>query len=165
MYLNFTVKIPDVAGKLLYEKRGDITYVKYEYDRVYVPEKKYTLPKRATIGKVYLGDKSLRVHTTESASAKIFIEFIALIIRNKIYTCLIDEMKNMEKKPNYMTVPAALKELEKIEMVRQTDNIYRLDHAVTATQKKILKAFGLTENYIKHKADDISGQLKKIQRK
>ncbi len=114
--------------------------------------------------KTYLGDKSLRVHTTESASAKIFIEFIALIIRNKIYTCLIDEMKNMEKKPNYMTVPAALKELEKIEMVRQTDNIYRLDHAVTATQKKILKAFGLTENYIKHKADDISGQLKKIQR-
>ena len=69
--------------------------------------------------KTYLGDKSLRVHTTESASAKIFIEFIALIIRNKIYTCLIDEMKNMEKKPNYMTVPAALKELEKIEMVRQ----------------------------------------------
>ena len=73
--------------------------------------------------------------------------------------------ENMDKKPNYMTVPAALKELEKIEMVRQTDNIYRLDHAVTATQKKILKAFGLTENYIKHKADDISEQLKKIQRK
>ena len=98
-------------------------------------------------------------------SAKIFIEFIALMIRNKIYTCLTDEMKNMDKKPNYMTVPVALKELEKIEMVRQTDNIYRLDHAVTATQKKILKAFGLTENYIKHKADDISKQLKKIQRK
>ena len=39
MYLNFTVKIPDVPGKLLYEKRGDITYVKYEYNRIYVPEK------------------------------------------------------------------------------------------------------------------------------
>lgn len=39
MYLNFTVKIPDAAGKLLYEKRGNTTYVKYEYDRVYVPEK------------------------------------------------------------------------------------------------------------------------------
>ena len=59
MYLNFTVKIPDVAGKLLYEKRGEITYVKYEYDRVYVPEKKYTLPKRATIGKVSLSDNSM----------------------------------------------------------------------------------------------------------
>ena len=113
--------------------------------------------------KTYLGDKSLRVHTTESASAKIFIEFIALIIRNKIYTSLIDEMKNMDKKPNYMTVPAALKELEKIEIVRHPDNIYRLDHAVTATQKKILKAFGLSENYIKHKADDISKELQTIQ--
>ena len=59
MYLNFTVKIPDVAGKLLYEKRGEITYVKYEYDRVYVPEKKYTLPKRATVGKVSPSDKSM----------------------------------------------------------------------------------------------------------
>ena len=36
-------------------------------------------------------------------------------------------MKKLEKKPNYMTVPAALKELEKIEMVRQLDNVYRLD--------------------------------------
>lgn len=109
--------------------------------------------------KTYLGDKSIRVHTTESASAKIFIEFIALIIRNKIYTSLMDEMKTMDKKPNYMTVPAAIRELEKIEMVRQTDHVYRLDHAVTATQKKILKAFGLTENFIKYKAKDISEQL------
>jgi hypothetical protein len=42
-----------------------------------------------------------------------------------------------------MTVPAALKELEKIEMVRQFDGVYRLDHAVTKTQKTILKALGL----------------------
>ena len=42
-----------------------------------------------------------------------------------------------------MTVPAVIKELEKIEMTRQTDNVYRLDHAVTAKQKKILQAFGM----------------------
>ena len=30
--------------------------------------------------------------------------------------------------------------LVKIEMTRQTDNVYRLDHAVTAKQKKGLKA-------------------------
>ena len=41
------------------------------------------------------------------------------------------------------TVPAAIRELEKIEMVRQTDGKYRIDHAVTATQKAILKAFGI----------------------
>jgi transposase len=110
--------------------------------------------------KSYLGNKSLRVYTDESISAKIFIEFIALIIRSKIYTCLKDEMNYLDKKPNYMTVPAALKELEKIEMVRQLDNVYRLDHAVTAVQKTILKAFGLDAAYIKYRAAEISQQLR-----
>lgn len=110
--------------------------------------------------KSYLGNKSLRVYSDESASAKIFIEFIALIVRCKIYTCLKDEMKKLDKRPNYMTVPAALKELEKIEMVRQLDNVYRLDHAVTAVQKKILRAFGMDAVNIKYQASEISEQLK-----
>lgn len=109
--------------------------------------------------KSYLGNKSLRVHSDESASAKIFIEFIALIIRSKIYTSLKEEMNKIDKRPNFMTVPAAIKELEKIEMVRQLDNVYRLDHAVTATQKTILKAFGIDVSYVKYKADEISEAL------
>ncbi|MDD2402735.1 MAG: transposase [Clostridia bacterium] len=112
--------------------------------------------------KSYLGNKSLRVYSDESASAKIFIEFIALIIRNRIYTSLKEEMKNLNKRPNYMTVPVAIKELEKIEMVRQLDNIYRLDHAITAAQKTILKAFGIDAAYIKYKADEISEALGKV---
>ena len=40
--------------------------------------------------KSYLGNRSLRVHSTESAEAKIFIELVALIIRNRIYTLLKD---------------------------------------------------------------------------
>lgn len=98
--------------------------------------------------------------SNESAAAKILIEFVALIVRCKIYTQLKAMMKEMSRKPNYMTVPAALKELEKIEMVRQMDNVYRLDHAVTATQKNILKAFGADENYIKSKAIRLGEQLK-----
>ncbi|MGB4659774.1 MAG: transposase, partial [Mobilitalea sp.] len=104
---------------------------------------------------------SIRVHSDESASAKIFIEFVALIVRSKLYTNLLDEMKKMNKKSNYMTVPAAIRELEKIEMVRQTDNVYRLDHAVTATQKTILGAFGLNESHIKNRATEISNSLQK----
>lgn len=111
--------------------------------------------------KTYLGDKSLRVHSAESTSAKIFIEFVAIIIRNKMYTCLVDEMKRLNKKPNYMTVPAAIKELEKIELTRQADNVYRLDHAVTKTQKNILNAFGLTDKNIEYRANWISEELKK----
>lgn len=78
------------------------------------------------------------------AKAKIFIEFVALIVRNKIYTCLEDRLKELQKKKNYMTVPATLKELDKIELIRQKDGVYRIDHAVTATQKDILQAFNMT---------------------
>lgn len=111
--------------------------------------------------KTYIGDKSLRVHSTESTSSKIFIEFVAMIIRNKMYTSLFDEMKRLNKKPNYMTVPAAIKELEKIELTRQADNVYRLDHAVTKTQKNILNAFGLTDKNIEYRANWISEELKR----
>lgn len=110
--------------------------------------------------KSYLGDKSLRIYGDSSGESKIFIEFIALIIRNRIYNYLKDEMKVLAKRPNYMTVPSALKELDKIEMVRLTDNIYRLDHAITATQKTILNAFGLDANIVRHYAAELSQTLK-----
>lgn len=113
--------------------------------------------------KSYLGNKSIRVYSEESARAKIFVEFVAMILRCKMYTKLKEEMKKLEKKPNYMTVPAALKELEKIEMVRQLDNVYRLDHAVTANQKTILNAFGLEANHIKYYASELSKELKKAE--
>ena len=113
--------------------------------------------------KSYLGNKSIRVYSEESARAKIFVEVVAMILRCKMYTKLKEEMKKLEKKPNYMTVPAALKELEKIEMVRQLDNVYRLDHAVTANQKTILNAFGLDANHIKYYASELSKELKKAE--
>ena len=65
----------------------------------------------------------------------------------------------MEDQPNFMNVPAALKELEKIEMIRQGDGVYRLDHAVTANQKKILKAFNIDAKDVKNGAKDISDRL------
>ena len=113
--------------------------------------------------KSYLGNKSIWVYSEESARAKIFVEFVAMILRCRMYTKLKEEMKILEKKPNYMTVPVALKELEKIEMVRQLDNVYRLDHAVTANQKTILNAFGLDANHIKYYASELSKELKKAE--
>ena len=86
------------------------------------------------------------------------IAFVALIIRNRMYTKLKDEEELLEK-PNDMNVPASIRELERIEMIRQADGVYRLDHAVTATQKTILKAFGIDMNYVKRKAREISDQL------
>ena len=105
--------------------------------------------------KSYLGGRSIRTCHDEPTYSKIFIEFVALIIRNKIYTCLTDRMKEIHKRKNYMTVPAALKELDKIELIRQADGIYKLDHAVTATQKDILQAFNLTATNVRKEAEKI----------
>ena len=69
----------------------------------------------------------------------------------------------MDKKQNYMTVPAALKELEKIEMLKGADNEYNLDYAVTATQKAILKAFDMTSDNVHKQARAISSDLARIE--
>lgn len=77
------------------------------------------------------------VRYSRSISAKIFIEFIALIVRNRIYNLLRENMLRIDAKYNYLTVPAAVRELEKIEMVRRNGGNYRPDHAVAKTQKVI----------------------------
>ena len=110
--------------------------------------------------KSFLGGKSLRVRSNESASAKLFVSFVALIIRNRMYCLLKDEMLKRDRKSNFMTVPKAIRELEKIEMVRLGDGTYRLDHAVTATQKAILSAFGMDEKDIGETAKEVSALLK-----
>lgn len=113
--------------------------------------------------KTFLGNRTARIGSGESYEAKMFVLFIAMIIRNRIYTCLADEMERNETKANYMTVPAALKELEKIEMIKRTDGRYRMPYAITATQKAILKAFGIKGEHIKKEAEKIADQLEAVE--
>ena len=109
--------------------------------------------------KTFIGAKSERVQSSQSISSKIFIEFIALIIRNRIYNLLKEQMLRMESRQKFMTVPAAIRELEKIEMVRRNGKCYKLDHAVTKTQKIILSSFGLDEVSVSKSAEEISKLL------
>lgn len=60
----------------------------------------------------------MRVQTDEAFRTKTLIGFIALIIRNRIYTSLDAVIGEGENKPNYMTVPAAIKELAKVDGIR-----------------------------------------------
>ena len=110
--------------------------------------------------KSYLGNNSYRVYTDEAVSAKIFIEFVALILRSKMYTLLKDEEEKLDSRPNYMTVPAAIRELEKIEMIRGLDRKYRLDHSITATQKTILGSFNMYSRYIKDRVARLSERIR-----
>ncbi|WP_036611951.1 hypothetical protein [Oribacterium sp. P6A1] len=72
MYYDFWVDLPDAPGKYIFEKRGGTTYVKYEYDRIYDPEKQITYPKRATIGK--LSDDRMMIQPNQTFLTYIFIE-------------------------------------------------------------------------------------------
>lgn len=132
-------------------------------EAIHLYKSRDTSEKLFSSDKTFLGNNSFRTHSNETTAGKIFIEFIALIIRCRIYTCLKAEAERLESKPNYMTVPAAIKELEKIEMVRGYDKVYRLDHAITATQKTILGAFDLSENDVKRAVTTISDRLKAVE--
>jgi hypothetical protein len=109
--------------------------------------------------KTFLGSNSMRTHTARALSAKIFVEFVALIVRNRIYNLLKETMLRLQTKTNYMNVPKAIRELEKIEMVRRNNGCYRLDHAVTKKQKTILGAFGLADTDVLNSVAEISRLL------
>lgn len=111
--------------------------------------------------KSYLGNRSFRTYSNESTASKVFVEFVALIIRHRFYRYLREQIRKTKKR-EYMTVPAAIRELEKIEMIRQPNGDYVLDHAVTATQKEILKAFNLDAGDIRKRAKELNVELHKI---
>lgn len=74
---------------------------------------------------------------------------------------LKDEMAKLDKKPIFITVPATIRELGKIEMLRKTDGRYRLDHAVTAIRKTILKALDMDARTVRIMANELSDILMK----
>ena len=115
--------------------------------------------------KSYLGNRSFRIQSSESMVNKIFIEFVALIIRNRFHRLLKERMEDSARKYNYMTVPAAIKELEKIGMIRPCgDGSYVMHHAVTAVQKEILKAFDMNETKIRKQAQELSALIDSIEK-
>ncbi len=90
--------------------------------------------------------KRFRVHSDESLGSKVFIVFIATILRSQIYTRM---KKIRDKDKKHFTVPATIKELDKILAVRQGDDEpFIRNRKLTAIQKKMLKEFGVTEKDI-----------------
>lgn len=85
-------------------------------------------------------------------STKIFVEFIALIVWKRIYNLFKETMLRLQTGMNYINVPKAIRELEKIEMVRWNNGCYRLEHAVTKKQKTLLSFFGLADTDVFHPA-------------
>lgn len=115
--------------------------------------------------KSYLGNRAFRTYSGKATENKIFIEFIALILRNRYYTKLKDLETETGRRENYLTVTAAVRELEKIELIRQMDKVYKIDHAITRTEKEILKAFKIDSSYIRRTVQKLSDTLTGLEKK
>ena len=92
--------------------------------------------------KSYLGFDVFRVHDTEKLESKVFISFVALILRNEIYQAL-KPMYKKNRKDN--TVPKVIREYERLGITKLSDNKYHERYSLTSRQKKILGAVGITE--------------------
>jgi len=61
MYADMRVKIPEEKGKVTRKKINGTTYIYYQLDRIYSPEKKYSIPKSTPIGKGCEDDPSMMI--------------------------------------------------------------------------------------------------------
>lgn len=92
--------------------------------------------------KSYLGNDVFRVHSDTSLESKMFVSFIALIIRNEIY----QRMKPLyAKNRKEFSVPQTIRELERLNMIKLSDEKYHIRYRLTSKQKKILKVFDTNE--------------------
>jgi len=83
--------------------------------------------------------KRLRSHSNETAEGKIFIAFIALILRSILENKIGEYNRN-----NNLTIEKVIKELSKIRLVTFSNGSSLLN-PITKKQRLILENFGLTE--------------------
>ena len=163
----FKLKYDD-NGYLLSYRRNE-KKIQEEMDRlgffVIITSKKMTAGealdiyrKRDSVEKIFRMLKSgleydtFRVHSQPSLESKTYVMFIAGIVRNYLYQGL-KEVAKKEKNRKYYTVPAAISELEKIIVVKNSKEKYIRKYGLTAKQKKILGQFGIKETDINRLAD------------
>lgn len=163
----FRLKYDD-NGYLLAFKRNE-TAIQKEIDRmgffVLVTSKEMTASealdvyrKRDSVEKIFrmlktgLEYDTFRVHSQDSLESKTYVMFIASIIRTYLFQGLKKISRKENDKKNY-TVPAAISELEKITIVKNSKEVYIRRYGLTKKQKKILGQFGVTESYINKVAD------------
>lgn len=108
--------------------------------------KRDTSEKLFCADKTFLGAQCARVHSQPSLKAVIFIHFIALIIRSRLYRLLKDESIRVGKNQLHLNVPKAIKELDKIEVLQpKIGQPYTLSSAINSKSNQILNCFGISK--------------------
>ncbi len=90
---------------------------------------------------------ALGVHSEQAIAGKIHLLFLAGILRNRLLQASRAIKQETGNRRNF-TVPGILDQLEMIECTRSAHGLYRRRYALTAKQKIILNALGLTESEI-----------------
>ena len=100
-----------------------------------------------------LSFKHAGVMSKHSLESKVFLTFIASIVRNEIaykrYDLKLQERKNL-------TVPVIIKQLEIIEASINANNNYSRRYSFTKTQNKILGLYDIKEDYIDNSINDFN---------
>lgn len=95
--------------------------------------------------KSYLGNDVFRVHDTAKLETKVFVSFIALILRNEIHKAIKPLYQKNKKE---YTVPKVLKDIERLSLTKMSNDKYSQRYALTKKQKDIFKALNIpVENY------------------
>lgn len=127
-------------------------------DALYKYRHRDAIEKLFEVSKSFLGEDTFRVYNTESLHSKQQLLFLAEILRNEIFNAL-SELREKDKK-NY-TVPSAIREMEKIEILENSKGQYRLRFNLTKKQKAILNCFKIDENSFKKMVQEICDKYNK----
>ena len=101
-----------------------------------------------------LGLSSFKVHSDRAIISKVFISFIACILRCYIF----NEMKELRKQNKKdFTINASLDEIDKVHAIyNYKNNKYALKYALTSKQKNILKTLNIDEKYLINIANNMT---------
>lgn len=106
--------------------------------------------------KSYLGNDVFRVHGNEKLEGKMFVSFVALVIRNAIQNRLKPLYKKNRKE---YTVPMALRQYERLGLTKLSDDKYHLRYGLTNKQKALLELHGISEQEYKKQARQTAADL------
>lgn len=109
--------------------------------------------------KAFLGMNALRVGTDAALETKALLSFIAIIVRNDMFSRLKPLYQKDRKK---YTVPSAIRILQSLKINKLPDGKYHQMYALTKRQKAILGVYGITPAEYRKSVGKINSELSKI---
>jgi hypothetical protein len=102
---------------------------------------------------------ALRVYSDVSLETKALLSFIAIIVRNDMFSRL--KLLYQKDRKNY-TVPSAIRILQSLKINKLPDGKYHQMYALTKRQKAIFGVYGITPSEYQKAVEKMNAKLSKI---